>query len=118
MGDDTGDRGTDQLIGRRCDCESWRNAYENQQRRQKKAAADTEHARARADCRTEAESDKYVERRLGDWQINIHSCGTMPATLCHRALLCGQHASNWQPTTGAEARKSEHPAASWDLRSQ
>ena len=44
----------------------------NQQRGEKKAAADTEHARQKAHAEAHAQNDQPMDRHLGDGQIDFH----------------------------------------------
>ena len=50
-----------------------RNADKNQQWRHQKSAADAEHAGNEADRKPHSQQQKYVDRQVGDREIDFHS---------------------------------------------
>ena len=72
VGHHPGDAAGDQLVGLGRDCDRWRHADENQQRRHEKAPADTEHSGQEADQPTHTEYQQGVDRHLGNREIDLH----------------------------------------------
>ena len=112
VGERGGGRGRDDLRRDGGDRDGRRNAGEDQQRRQQKAAADAEHAGEEPDRPAHAQKEEHVDGQLGDREVKLHRRRPFD---CFR---CGGPETNKRRRSGAvkcRSRRSRSPLRSGGL---